>query len=115
MIFWNTIFVCVLGPILRVFIFIFLKKIMCASAYFFIPVCKLSLTVGCTSRKDGQDTQDELQKRNLRDELEDRERRHFSSKDKSYIGKKDEGEKNNIFQPFVILQLLIVNVLNLPH
>uniref|UniRef100_A0A2N9HXD5 Uncharacterized protein n=1 Tax=Fagus sylvatica TaxID=28930 RepID=A0A2N9HXD5_FAGSY len=35
-------------------------------------------------RKDGQDTQDELQKRNLREELEERERRHFSSKDKSY-------------------------------
>ncbi|RWR89455.1 protein CWC15 [Cinnamomum micranthum f. kanehirae] len=35
-------------------------------------------------RKDGQDTQDELQKRNLRDELEERERRHFSSKDKVY-------------------------------
>ncbi|XP_021287942.1 protein CWC15 homolog A [Herrania umbratica] len=35
-------------------------------------------------RKEGQDTQDELQKRNLRDELEERERRHFSSKDKSY-------------------------------
>ncbi|KAK4768015.1 hypothetical protein SAY87_003156 [Trapa incisa] len=33
-------------------------------------------------RKDGQDTQDELQKRNLREELEERERRHFSSKDK---------------------------------
>ncbi|GER54951.1 CWC15-like protein [Striga asiatica] len=32
-------------------------------------------------RKEGQDTQDELQKRNLRDELEDRERRHFSSKE----------------------------------
>ncbi|CAO2835770.1 unnamed protein product [Amaranthus hypochondriacus] len=35
-------------------------------------------------RKDGQDTHEELQKRNLRDELEERERRHFSSKDKSY-------------------------------
>ncbi|XP_010676070.2 uncharacterized protein LOC104891978 [Beta vulgaris subsp. vulgaris] len=35
-------------------------------------------------RRDGQDTQDEVQKRNLRDELEDRERRHFSSKDKPY-------------------------------
>ncbi|KAI8553044.1 hypothetical protein RHMOL_Rhmol06G0315000 [Rhododendron molle] len=35
-------------------------------------------------RKEGQDTNDELQKRNLREELEDRERRHFSSKDKSY-------------------------------
>ncbi|XP_065862731.1 uncharacterized protein [Euphorbia lathyris] len=35
-------------------------------------------------RKEGQDTQEELHKRNLREELEDRERRHFSSKDKSY-------------------------------
>ncbi|XP_006346112.1 protein CWC15 homolog [Solanum tuberosum] len=35
-------------------------------------------------RKEGQDTQDELHKRNLREELEDRERRHFSSKDNSY-------------------------------
>ncbi|WCJ33137.1 Cwf15 / Cwc15 cell cycle control family protein [Euphorbia peplus] len=35
-------------------------------------------------RKEGQDTEDELRKRNLREELEDRERRHFSSKDKSY-------------------------------
>ncbi|KAG6685978.1 hypothetical protein I3842_12G139000 [Carya illinoinensis] len=40
-------------------------------------------------RKEGQDTQDELQRRNLRDELEDRERRHFSSKDKSYIDERD--------------------------
>ncbi|KAL2245199.1 protein CWC15 homolog A [Sesamum indicum] len=32
-------------------------------------------------RKEGQDTQEELQRRNLRDELEDRERRHFSSKE----------------------------------
>ncbi|GMP52093.1 hypothetical protein CsSME_00018047 [Camellia sinensis var. sinensis] len=39
-------------------------------------------------RKDGQDAKKELPKRNLRDELEDRERRHFSSKDKSYIGRK---------------------------
>ncbi|KAH6798760.1 Cwf15 / Cwc15 cell cycle control family protein [Perilla frutescens var. frutescens] len=31
-------------------------------------------------RKEGQDTQDEVQRRNLREELEDRERRHFSSK-----------------------------------
>ncbi|XP_074572399.1 uncharacterized protein LOC141828900 isoform X2 [Curcuma longa] len=36
------------------------------------------------SRKEGQDTQDELQKRDLRDELEERERRHFAFKDKSY-------------------------------
>ncbi|KAF8031744.1 hypothetical protein BT93_D0837 [Corymbia citriodora subsp. variegata] len=40
-------------------------------------------------RRDGQDTQEELQKRNLREELEDRERRHFSSKDKSYIDDRD--------------------------
>ncbi|KAI4389708.1 hypothetical protein MLD38_001907 [Melastoma candidum] len=40
-------------------------------------------------RKEGQDTQDELYKRNLRDELEDRERRHFSSKDKSFIDDRD--------------------------
>lgn len=35
-------------------------------------------------RKEGQDTQDEVQKRNLRDELEDRERRHFSSRGLCY-------------------------------
>ncbi|KAJ8439669.1 hypothetical protein Cgig2_017942 [Carnegiea gigantea] len=40
-------------------------------------------------RKEGQDTQDELQKRNLREELEERERRHFSSKDKSYSDDRD--------------------------
>lgn len=40
-------------------------------------------------RKEGQDTQDELQRRNLREELEDRERRHFSSKDKSYAEDRD--------------------------
>jgi hypothetical protein len=37
-------------------------------------------------RKDGQQTQEELQKRNLREELEERERKHYSSKDKSYAG-----------------------------
>lgn len=40
-------------------------------------------------RRDGQDTQDEVQKRNLREELEERERRHFSSKDKSYSDDRD--------------------------
>lgn len=40
-------------------------------------------------RKEGQDTQEELQKRNLRDELEEREQRHFSSKDKSYSDDRD--------------------------
>lgn len=38
------------------------------------------------NRKDGQQTQEELQKRNLREELEERERKHYSSKDKSYAG-----------------------------
>lgn len=37
-------------------------------------------------RREGQDTQDELEKRDLREELEDRERRHFSSKGKSRPG-----------------------------
>ncbi|KAI7998462.1 hypothetical protein LOK49_LG10G00519 [Camellia lanceoleosa] len=40
-------------------------------------------------RKDGQDTKEELQKRNLCDELEEQERRHFSSKDKSYSDDRD--------------------------
>lgn len=39
-------------------------------------------------RKEGQDTQDELHKRNLREELEERERRHFS-KDKAYNEDRD--------------------------
>ncbi|KAG6533732.1 protein CWC15 homolog A-like [Zingiber officinale] len=41
------------------------------------------------TRKEGQDTQDELQKRDFREELEERERRHFSSKDKSYTEDRD--------------------------
>ena len=40
-------------------------------------------------RKEGQDTQDEILKRSLRDELTDRERRHFSSKDKAYTDDRD--------------------------
>ncbi|GMH19552.1 hypothetical protein Nepgr_021393 [Nepenthes gracilis] len=40
-------------------------------------------------RKEGQDTQEELQKRNLREELEERERRHFASKEKSYSEDRD--------------------------
>eukprot|EP00246_Nothoceros_aenigmaticus_P018749 TRINITY_DN9965_c0_g1_i1.p1 TRINITY_DN9965_c0_g1~~TRINITY_DN9965_c0_g1_i1.p1 ORF type:complete len:216 (-),score=50.28 TRINITY_DN9965_c0_g1_i1:481-1128(-) len=49
-------------------------------------------------RKDGQDTSEELRKRNIRDELEDRERRHFSSsKDRGYsAGSKREEEKLTI-------------------
>ncbi|KAG6530573.1 hypothetical protein ZIOFF_012814 [Zingiber officinale] len=42
--------------------------------------------------KEGQDTQDELQKRDFREELEERERRHFSSKDKSYTGTRREAK-----------------------
>ncbi|KAL4566926.1 hypothetical protein LXL04_031052 [Taraxacum kok-saghyz] len=38
-------------------------------------------------RRDGQDTQDELERRDLKEELMERERRHFSSKDKGYGGK----------------------------
>ncbi|XP_031495598.1 uncharacterized protein LOC116261117 [Nymphaea colorata] len=40
-------------------------------------------------RKEGQGTQDEIQKRNLREELEERERRHFSSKDKGFFEDRD--------------------------
>jgi len=40
-------------------------------------------------RKEGQATQEELEKRNLREELEERERRHFSSKDRSYNDDRD--------------------------
>ncbi|KAH9300855.1 hypothetical protein KI387_012438 [Taxus chinensis] len=40
------------------------------------------------TRKEGQDTQDEVRKRNLREELEERERRHFS-KDKGYTDDRD--------------------------
>ncbi|XP_055809025.1 uncharacterized protein LOC129877535 [Solanum dulcamara] len=47
-------------------------------------------------RKEGQDTQDELQKRNLRDELEDRERRHFS-KDKGYNDDRDRRKGGQLF------------------
>ncbi|XP_039834419.1 protein CWC15 homolog [Panicum virgatum] len=39
--------------------------------------------------REGQQTQEELQKRNLREELEERERKHYSSKDKSYAEERD--------------------------
>lgn len=84
----------------------------CANVSFSCQHEKHFLIVVCTSRKDGQDTQDELQKRNLREELEERERRHFSSKDKSYNGKK---RNISILPKFVGLQHLIVDLLNLPH
>lgn len=48
-------------------------------------------------RKEGQDTQDELKRRNLRDELEERERRHFSSKNKSYNDDRDHGKGSYLF------------------
>ncbi|CAK9153284.1 unnamed protein product [Ilex paraguariensis] len=38
-------------------------------------------------RKEGRDTHEELQRRNLREKLQDHERRHFSSKDKAFMGK----------------------------
>lgn len=47
-------------------------------------------------RREGQDTQDELQKRNLREELEERERKHFSSKDKSYHDDRDRRKSNQL-------------------
>ncbi|KAG6790277.1 hypothetical protein POTOM_006425 [Populus tomentosa] len=47
-------------------------------------------------RKEGQDTKEELQKRNLREELEERERRHFSSKDKSYNDDRDRRKGNHL-------------------
>jgi hypothetical protein len=36
-------------------------------------------------RKEGQHTKEEVQKRNLKGEFEERERKNFSSKDKSYV------------------------------
>ncbi|XP_057449895.1 uncharacterized protein LOC130741110 [Lotus japonicus] len=48
-------------------------------------------------RRDGQDTHDELKRRNLRDELEERERRHFSSKNKSYSDDRDHGKSSHLF------------------
>ena len=79
---------------------------ICASVYLSCQYETPSLIVFCTSRKDGQDTQDELQKRNLREELEDRERRHFSSKDKSYNGKKR--EEMNIIQFLLACNFLVL-------
>ena len=42
------------------------------------------------NRIEGQDKQEVEQKKNLHEELEERERRHFSSKGKSYNGKKNQ-------------------------
>ncbi|KAF5730451.1 hypothetical protein HS088_TW19G00040 [Tripterygium wilfordii] len=47
-------------------------------------------------RREGQDSHDEVQKRNLRDELEERERRHFSSKNKSYDDDRDRRKANHL-------------------
>lgn len=47
-------------------------------------------------RKEGQQTQEELQKRNLRDELEERERKHYSSKDKSYVEDRDRRKSSSL-------------------
>jgi len=40
-------------------------------------------------RKDGQETQDEVRRRDLRSELEERERKHFGLKDKSFSENRD--------------------------
>ncbi|XP_074292903.1 uncharacterized protein LOC141619785 [Silene latifolia] len=40
-------------------------------------------------RKDGQETQDELRKKDFRAELEERERKHFGSKGKSFSEERD--------------------------
>ncbi|CAN6696530.1 unnamed protein product [Malus baccata var. baccata] len=47
-------------------------------------------------RKPGQDTQDELQNKNLREELEESERKHYSSKDKSYSYDRDRRRGNQL-------------------
>ncbi|KAF2543395.1 hypothetical protein F2Q68_00032818 [Brassica cretica] len=47
-------------------------------------------------RREGQHTQEEVEKKNLRDELEERERRHFSSKDKSYSDDRDRRRGNQL-------------------
>ncbi|MED6210291.1 hypothetical protein PIB30_062775 [Stylosanthes scabra] len=47
-------------------------------------------------RREGQDTEEELKRRNLRDELEERERRHFSSKNKSYNDDRDRGKGSHL-------------------
>ncbi|KAJ6850584.1 putative protein CWC15-like protein [Iris pallida] len=41
-------------------------------------------------RRKGQDTLEELQEKNFREELEECEKRHFSSKDKSYAEDRDQ-------------------------
>ncbi|KAK9676075.1 hypothetical protein RND81_11G052000 [Saponaria officinalis] len=40
-------------------------------------------------RRDGQETQDEVRRRDLREELEERERKHFGSKEKSFSEDRD--------------------------
>ncbi|KAF2612059.1 hypothetical protein F2Q70_00009924 [Brassica cretica] len=47
-------------------------------------------------RREGQHTKEEVEKKNLRDELEERERRHFSSKDKSYSDDRDHRRGNQL-------------------
>ncbi|CAM6026793.1 unnamed protein product [Sphagnum balticum] len=47
-------------------------------------------------RKDGQDTTEDLRKRDLRDELEDRERHHFSSKERNYSDDRDRRKVSSV-------------------
>ncbi|KAI4989499.1 hypothetical protein ZWY2020_036816 [Hordeum vulgare] len=56
----------------------------------------LAVHTSLKPRKEGQQTQEEVQKRNLRDELEERERKHFSSKDKSYVDERDRRKSSSL-------------------
>jgi len=47
-------------------------------------------------RKDGQDTTEDLRKRDLRDELEDREHHHFSSKERNYSDDRDRRKVSSV-------------------
>lgn len=81
---WGLLYLKLFFPSLETYIFFYIM------GYTFVSYVCFSISdwyVCPLYRKEGQDTQDELQKRNLREELEDRERRHFSSKDKTYSGK----------------------------
>ncbi|RLN38834.1 hypothetical protein C2845_PM01G34310 [Panicum miliaceum] len=62
-------------------------------------------------RKEGQQTQEELQKRNLREELEERERKHYSSKDKSYAEERDRRKSSSQ----LLLEATTYSVLAVTH
>jgi hypothetical protein len=77
----------------NIFLIIILTDCLCQSRWLCIFIGNMwglslhdSLFFAHVYRKDGQQTQEELQKRNLREEIEEHERKHYSSKDKSYSG-----------------------------